>query len=168
MIKLLSTDASREATAAVLGWLDDEIHRVLPMAVIEHIGSTAVPGAVTKGDVDVQVAAEASMFAVYKTRLDSCFAHNPGMEPTETFVSYSGWYRDTGFGIQLVVQGETEFNFVKWRDALMNSPDLLARYNRLKQKMASKSEDEYRQAKYEFIEQALIAFGVSAAQGSRP
>lgn len=39
------------------------IRAALPDAMVEHVGSTAVPGSITKGDVDLQVRIPAVRFA---------------------------------------------------------------------------------------------------------
>ena len=155
MVEFTNNSETSQVVEETFIWLSEKIQSLLPNASIEHIGSTAVPGALTKGDVDVQVTVEKDQFQLSREILDAKFDHNPGMEPTETFVSYSGVFQSIHFGIQLIQPGENYFNFLKWRDALRNSPELLERYNQIKLKMASKSEVKYRQAKSDFIEEQL-------------
>ena len=44
-----------EQIDCVFNWLENAVSTVLPDASIEHIGSSAVPGSLTKGDVDIMV-----------------------------------------------------------------------------------------------------------------
>ena len=77
------------------------------------------------------------------------------MQPTSTFVSYSGKLESTEFGIQLICTGESVFKFVELREKLKNSPDLLKKYNSIKKANSSGNIDEYRKAKSDFIEYVL-------------
>lgn len=42
--------------------LSSRLYNLIPHARIDHIGSSAIPGSVSKGDLDVLVAVEASKF----------------------------------------------------------------------------------------------------------
>ena len=155
MIELHTESEFRETTSYIVNCLERQLNELLPIAIIEHIGSTSVHGAVTKGDVDIQVAVEAEDFDSSKQILDRHFTHNPEMQPTSTFVSYSGKLESTEFGIQLICTGESEFKFVELREKLKNSPDLLKKYNSIKKANSSGNIDEYRKAKSDFIEYVL-------------
>ena len=48
----LSSDIQSQIYETFL-WLEYSIQALLPDATIEHVGSSAIPGALTKGDVDV-------------------------------------------------------------------------------------------------------------------
>jgi len=48
---------------------------MIPTAEIEHVGSTAVQGSLTKGDVDVQVRVAAAEYPAAKDRL--CQSYEP-------------------------------------------------------------------------------------------
>ena len=155
MIELHTESEFRETTSYIVNCLERQLNELLPIGIIEHIGSTSVHGAVTKGDVDIQVAVEAEDFDSSKQILDRHFTHNPEMQPTSTFVSYSGKLESTEFGIQLICTGESEFKFVELREKLKNSPDLLKKYNSIKKANSSGNIDEYRKAKSDFIEYVL-------------
>ncbi len=132
-------------------WLESSIQALLPDATIEHVGSSAIPGALTKGDVDVMVQVEATQFASAQSALDSRFSYNPEMPPEKEFVSYSGEYQGGDFGIQLVSGNDDQFGFLRWREALKTNPDLLAQYNRAKQSRADLDMEAYRAAKSALI-----------------
>ena len=110
----LSSDIQSQINETFL-WLESSIKVLLPDATIEHVGSSAIPGALTKGDVDVMVQVEASQFTTARSALNSRFSYNPEMPPEDEFVSYSGEYQGMDFGIQLVSGNDDQFGFLRWR-----------------------------------------------------
>ena len=146
----LSSDIQSQINETFL-WLESSIKVLLPDATIEHVGSSAIPGALTKGDVDVMVQVEAAQFASARSALDSRFSYNPEMPPEDEFVSYSGEYQGMDFGIQLVSGNDDQFGFLRWREALKADSELLAKYNRIKQSRADSNMEAYRAAKSALI-----------------
>ena len=146
----LSSDIQSQINENFL-WLETSIQALLPDATIEHVGSSAIPGALTKGDVDVMVQVEAAQFASARSALDSRFSYNPEMPPEDEFVSYSGEYQGMDFGIQLVSGNDDQFGFLRWREALRADHELLAKYNRIKQSRADSDMEAYRAAKSALI-----------------
>ena len=59
------------------------------------------------------------------------------------------------FGIQLSTDNNTNFNFLKFRNILISSPELVEKYNEVKLNAKNLHENEYRTKKYEFIEEVL-------------
>ena len=45
----------RESVARLYSRLEKQLGELLPGADIQHVGSTAIPGCMTKGDLDIQV-----------------------------------------------------------------------------------------------------------------
>jgi GrpB-like predicted nucleotidyltransferase (UPF0157 family) len=128
---------------------------MLPAAEVEHVGSTAVPGAVTKGDLDVCVRVGAGELEAARRILGARFAANVGSERTASLDSFVDESWPVSVGIQLVLRGGPEDFFIRWRDLLRASPDLLAEYNRLKRAWHGRSHDGYRAAKSALIERTL-------------
>ncbi|HXD21704.1 MAG TPA: GrpB family protein [Vicinamibacterales bacterium] len=137
------------------------LEEVLPAAEIEHVGSTAIPGAVTKGDLDVCVLVDASAFREADRVLAERFARNVGSDQTESLSSFVDESKPVPVGVQLVVRGGTEDFFVRWRDLLRRSPQVLSDYNQLKRRWHGGSHEGYRAAKSTFIEDTLRASGVA-------
>ena len=107
---------------------------LLPDAEVEHVGSTAVPGALTKGDVDLLAHVVADAFP---TAVDLLADHYAVHQP-QNWTSSLASFKDAGgteppVGIQLVVGGcADDALFGPFRDPLINEPALLAQYNALK------------------------------------
>ena len=55
-MKLIDADQYQPAAQRVFIQLQTELSLALPYARIEHIGSSAIPGALSKGDIDICVA----------------------------------------------------------------------------------------------------------------
>ncbi|HEY2729554.1 MAG TPA: GrpB family protein [Polyangia bacterium] len=147
----------RAAVRAVFEDLRLQLAALLPDAAIEHIGATAVPGAVTKGDLDVCVLVDQGGFAEADRLLAERFARNVGSDHTESLSSFSDGSKAVPVGIQLVARGGPEDFFVRWRDLLRDSPRVLEAYNALKRQWHGRSHESYRIEKSKLIERALRA-----------
>ena len=130
---------------------------LIPSADVEHVGATAVPGALTKGDVDVLVRVGEPEFAEAVEVLRCRYAIHQPYNWTPTLASFTApAAAGLGVGIQLVVEGsDADGFFGPFRDALINSPALLTEYNRLKQRLDGLGYQRYTDQKGEFIERVL-------------
>ncbi len=126
---------------------------LLPGANVQHVGSTAVPGSITKGDLDIQVSVSGGDFENAKAVLRSRF--NPRHENTiwtDGFASFEDHANPAiPVGIQLTVVGSAYDDFANVRDVLRSNRELLERYNALKRRFEGKSEAEYKKAKRELF-----------------
>lgn len=131
------------------------IESKLPSSRVEHIGSTAISGAITKGDVDlyVEVPLESHEDAVralenlgFKVKQDT---HRDAelcmLESTDS----------KGLALQVVARGSVYEFFVRFRDALNADEGLVERYNAVKESCTGCSMEEYRYKKAIFISDVL-------------
>lgn len=132
----------------LLARLMPQLRRLLPAADIEHIGATAIPGSITKGDVDLCVRVARPEFLAASGVLAAHFAVKQGENWTPDFASFGD---DIGFelpvGLQLVVRDSEADQFVFLRDHFATHPRALADYNHLKTRHAAGGADAYWQAK---------------------
>ena len=138
---------------------DDQSRRiraVLPEADIQHVGSTAIPDSLTKGDLDIQVRVPADVFSRAVERLGTLYRVNAGSQRTETFAAFQDDTTNPPLGVQLSVIGASEDFFWKVRDVLRANPSLQRAYDALKQQYEGQPMAVYRAAKQRFIE-ALMA-----------
>ena len=132
------------------------IRPLLPASAdIRHIGATAVPGCLTKGDLDIVVRVEATNFRAADAALAAHFARNTGSTHSDTFSSFESASAIPHVGIQLTVIGAQNDFFHTFAEALRRDPDLLARYNALKRAFDGQPMEVYRAAKSTFIEHVL-------------
>lgn len=127
----------------------------LPYADIRHVGSTAIPGTLTKGDLDIQVRVEEKEFPQARKILLALYDRNDGNPETEHFISFKDDRNTVPLGIQLTVK-DTEFDiFWKITEVLKENDVLRRGYNELKQKFEGATMEEYRRAKADFFKRLM-------------
>lgn len=142
--------ALRAEAARVLAW----IRAVVPAADVREVGSTAVPGVIGKGDLDVLVRVPEPDFAATRAALDAVFPRNPAQFSDARYQGYTV-PSAMDVAIQLTVTGGPYDSFVAFLDALAASPGRVAAYNALKRAWDGRPMAEYRAAKAAFIEAVL-------------
>jgi GrpB-like predicted nucleotidyltransferase (UPF0157 family) len=137
------------------------LRALLPEARIEHLGASSIPGAWSKGDLDIGV-----------------FVPPPAHAATVAFLGERGWAvkEDTlrtpalcmllappgmapgyDLALQIVATGSSFEDFLHFRDALRADASLVAAYDEVKRRHWAAGEDAYRAAKARFIESVLAA-----------
>lgn len=135
--------------------LEAELKALLPHAEIEHVGSTAVRGTLTKGDLDVVVRVRSELFPDTLRRLEQRFRFNTGSIRTDTFCAFEEPSSKPPLGVQLVTAGAPEDFFSTWRELLKADSQLRRDYDDLKRRYDGRPMEAYRAAKSEFIEARL-------------
>jgi GrpB-like predicted nucleotidyltransferase (UPF0157 family) len=134
---------------------------ILPDARIEHVGASAVPGAYSRGGVDVCVAVPQETFhealgvlceAGYVHRPDAC-ADADGDRRAALVAPHA----DVALTLQLIESGSRHESLMRFRDALRGDAALLARYNAIRIEAGPLGGAAYRDAKARFIAAALGA-----------
>jgi GrpB-like predicted nucleotidyltransferase (UPF0157 family) len=133
------------------------IRELLPAAAVEHVGATAVPGALTKGDLDVLVRVERSEFGAAVAALRERYAI---AQPENWNANFASFAHDGDsplpVGVQLVVEGTPDdLMFGRLRALLLARPELLERLNALKRSFEGGDYESYTEAKGAFIESLL-------------
>jgi GrpB-like predicted nucleotidyltransferase (UPF0157 family) len=150
---LVREEEIRSRVAFAFESTGERLAELLPGARIEHVGSTAVEGSLTKGDLDVCVIVPAGELADATATLAHSFQiHQPEnwTEGMASFVAPS--IEGVEVGVQLVVSGGPDERwFVGWRERLRSDPNLRVRYDRLKRDHASGPVEAYRAAKERLI-----------------
>ena len=153
-----SESVFRERARALAAQETARLQELIPAAEIHHIGGTSIPGALTKGDVDLLVLVRGEDFSAGVERLREIYAINQPENWTSTFASFKD---DTSFalpfGAQLLVRAAEPFGFITLRDRLRADPAALAEYNAIKRAHHGGDHDAYRAAKGAFVERLLAA-----------
>ena len=158
MYRLLNPSDYQAQAASVFAFVATEASRLLPDAQVEHIGASAIPGAVSKGDLDicVLVAPQAHAQAVQTLRAAG-YAIKADTLRTPALCMLLSPRTDMDVALQVVARGsEFEF-FLHFRDALRANPALVEQYNQLKTRFATSREERYRAEKSRFIAAVLTA-----------
>jgi GrpB-like predicted nucleotidyltransferase (UPF0157 family) len=134
-----------------------EIRSLVPTAEVEHVGATAVPGLLTKGDVDLLVRVPEGDFPGAAAALRRRYEVDQPANWTGTFASFAEEQEgDVPVGVQLVVAGSrVDAAFVSLRRVFRTRPDLVERSNDLKLRHADGGADAYARAKQAFLEALL-------------
>lgn len=84
----------------------NRIHNLIPTADIEHIGSTAIPSSVTKGDLDINIRVVKEDFNKAVEILKQLYDINQPENWNSDFASFKNEKNlDIDFGVQLTVKG---------------------------------------------------------------
>lgn len=162
-----SDDVCAEAER-LFGEQREILARLISGADIQHIGGTAVPGLLTKGDLDINVRVSQNDFLADVEILRKNYVINQPENWTNAFASFKD---DTSFalplGIQVTVIGSPDDHFVKHRDALRNNPALVEEFNKLKRTFDGKSMASYREAKDKFLKSIPTETPARPAGGPR-
>ena len=144
----------------VLNCVLAQIAALLPDAELHHIGATAIPGAVTKGDVDVLVRVTESRFIPAIGELRKHFSVKQPENWTAEFASFGDdSSHPLPVGIQVVIKNASVDFFLFLRDYLITNRDVLEQYNQIKMTHASQGAEGYWKAKDAFFE-AILALKV--------
>jgi len=145
-----STHCRARATAIFEEW-KVKIEAAIPSSKVEHVGSTAIYGALTKGDIDLYVEVPEGSHAKavsiietmgFKVKRDThrdselCMLEHQDVED---------------LAVQVVVRGSRYRFFLHFRDALNNDEHLVKKYNALKESCVETTPEQYREKKSQFI-----------------
>lgn len=139
-----------------LAFLDHQkfLKGLIPYAELTHIGSTAVEGSLTKGDLDILVEVPKERFNEADLLLAKYFERNLESERSDKFSSFKNDELDPPLGLQ-VCAGKENMGFRQLLFRMKTDPEFLTAYNALKKFYEGKSEEEYWEAKSKFIKDFL-------------
>jgi len=131
---------------------------ILPDARIEHVGASAIPGAYSRGGVDICVAVPPDSFDEALGVL--CEAgYLPRSQPGAgaRWAALAAPHGAVPLTLQLIESGSTHESLMRFRDALRGDPTLLARYNAVKIEAGPRGGPAYDGAKARFFADVLEA-----------
>lgn len=127
------------------------ILQLLPAAIVEHIGASSIPGAISKGDLDIYIGVTQDQHAQAITILKTLnFYEKQNTLRTETLCMLESSNNDD-VAFQVVAMGSQFEMFLHFRDALRAAPELVRHYNALKARCVGMAPDKYRTQKSKFI-----------------
>ena len=155
-VKFLEPEAYQPLARELFHQISAMIRQALPGSRVEHIGSSAIEGAVSKGDLDIFVGVEPGEFPDALIAIESLgFRIKRESFRNESLCPFESGIYPIPVGLQLVVnRSEFEF-FILFRDRLNADVNLRSAYNELKRQASDLDEGDYRHAKSEFIESVL-------------
>jgi GrpB-like predicted nucleotidyltransferase (UPF0157 family) len=148
LVDVADVRAAAEAVVEAFGLVAS---RLMPGAEVHHIGATALPTGLTKGDVDVNVRVGADGFT---RAVDVLRRHYERAQPhnwTSTYASFKAGSYALPLGIQLTVIGSPDDFLLALRDAMRSRRAVLDAYNDCKRRAAALGPDGYWRAKDAFL-----------------
>ena len=147
----------RELARAAFEHHRERALELIPRAEVEHVGSTSIPGALTKGDVDLLVRVQPGEFTAALGCLRQRYAVHQRENWTPTYASFvDPAATDPPIGVQLVVAGSADdLLFGPFRDALVRDRRLLSDYNALKRRLDGSDYQHYTDVKGKFVRDVL-------------
>ncbi len=132
--------------------------KVVVMA-IEHVGASAIPGAITKGDLDICILADKKYIPVIASIFEQVFTpkHKDWLWTEEFAVFHIK--DEMPVDIIVVVPNSVYDTFIAFRDILVSEPELLKEYNKLKIQILPLSPEEQRKPKELFYKKVLSGRG---------
>ncbi|WP_227061235.1 GrpB family protein [Acinetobacter pittii] len=151
----LELEQYQERCAQLFNSYQKDISTLLPFAKIEHIGSSAIPNAISKGDLDIyiEVMPEQFEFAIEQLKTLNFIEKQNTLRTHELCMLESLNNDDVAF--QIVVFGSIFTFFLAFKNKLINSPTLVNEYNELKLQCSHLDPDQYRTIKSDFINRVL-------------
>jgi GrpB-like predicted nucleotidyltransferase (UPF0157 family)/RimJ/RimL family protein N-acetyltransferase len=165
-VKFLEPETYQPLAREIVDQLCPRIRQALPAARVEHIGSSSIEGAISKGDLDIFVGVEAEGFEDAVAAIESLgFRIKTESFRNESLCPFESDAYPLPVGLQLVVnRSEFEF-FLTFRNRMNTDGGLRSEYNRLKRHASDFSDDQYRRVKSQFIESVLnrrkVLFGTA-------
>jgi GrpB-like predicted nucleotidyltransferase (UPF0157 family) len=139
-----------------------KIASAVPDADIHHVGGTSVPGALTKGDLDVQVRVTPEQFAGAVSQLSALYEESKRDVWADGFAAFEapadGLAEPAAISVVAIGSAYDWCGAALW-DLLGAEPDLLRRYNELKTRHDGGSRDDYEDAKNVFFRELLAQHG---------
>lgn len=135
----------------------DEVRALLPKARVEHVGASSIPGAISKGDLDLCVVVQATRHAAAVQALEAAgYVVKADTLRTSELCMLLSPRTDLDIALQVVAAGsDVESAFLRFREALRASPSLVEGYNAVKRQAAGLRPEQYRDAKAAFIASVL-------------
>jgi GrpB-like predicted nucleotidyltransferase (UPF0157 family) len=136
------------------------IKRLGKGAIIEHIGSTSIPGLGGKGIIDIAIKTPKDKACLYKKRLGKlCYKPNPHHPEDERRIflerriKYGG--KDRRVHVHLALKKNFWNSFITFRNKLRKNPKLIEEYSGIKKKALKIAKGEgkkYHTYKSKFLE----------------
>ncbi|MCH7346858.1 MULTISPECIES: GrpB family protein [Aeromonas] len=155
-MKFYSAEQYQQSCELLFSRYKLDIQKLIPDARVEHVGSSSIPNAISKGDLDIFVGVEASRLDFSVKLLLSTMKLQEKIDTLRTpELCMLESTSDDNVALQVVANGSTFELFLTFRDKLQANNQLTQQYNELKKSCEGLSQDEYRKKKSAFIEYVL-------------
>ena len=130
----------------------NKLEPLLPFADIQHVGGSSIPGATTKGELDISLRISLENMEKALQIMDTVYLRKHEELWNKNFAIYKDYQSNLKVDIMVSVIGSAYDSFVPTRDLLINNADLLNEYNEIKSKYAHEHIDILRKHKRAFFD----------------
>lgn len=150
LVHFLSSEEIFDKAGAVFADEKKKLEKIIPNTDIQHVGSSSIPGALGKFDIDIQIRVEQGRFEEILTIMQNLYHINHKEIWTNELAIFKD-RRENDVDLMLTVIGSKYDEYYKLRDYFIANPDALEQYNDLKKQYEGKPYHEYRSAKTAFL-----------------
>jgi len=155
-VQLLASTQIQAAAAAAYEDAELLLTSILPDARIEHVGATAVPGALSRGGVDICVAVPRDAFdEALGVLLEAGYLQRSQEDAADRHAVLAMPLADVPLTLQLIESGSTHESLLRVRDALRADAALRERLDAAKTESAAHGDAAYAAAKARFFDAFL-------------
>jgi GrpB-like predicted nucleotidyltransferase (UPF0157 family) len=129
-----STEEYQQSCETLFARYNVDIQKLLPNARVEHVGSSSIPNAISKGDLDIFVGVDISQLDYSVKLLSSTMKLQEKIDTLRTQeLCMLESTSDDGVALQVVANGSIFEFFLTLRDKLRTNYSLVQQYNELKE-----------------------------------
>lgn len=151
LVFFLTSEELIKSTKETSVEMESLLKKLLPFSDIQHVGSSSIPGAVGKLDLDFQVRVEKKDFEKTINILNSHFKEKRKEFWKEGFAIFKTIKNNIDIDLVVTVKDSIYDDCYKVRDELRSNKNLLEKYNKIKTEHQGKPYSEYSKAKCEFL-----------------
>ena len=155
-MKFLKPEFYQDKVNTIFKDLKKDLLDKIPYCRVEHVGSSAIPGTISKGDLDVFVGIDQDKFENALVQIkDLGFIEKQDTLRTQSLCMLITDKYNHDVAVQLVANHSEWEDFLLFRDLLRSNPILVEEYNQLKLECVDLNENDYRLKKSQWIESLL-------------
>ncbi len=151
-IKFMKSEFFKESGNETFSHIKELIESLTPAAEVIHIGGGSIPGALTKGDVDIQIRIDRTQFEEVVKSFGQVFQINNTELWSEDLAIFKSIYLQMKVDILVTVVGSRSDNCHKFKKLLLTREDILEEYNQMKASFQNQEMQDYKVAKAKFYQ----------------
>ncbi|TVP09288.1 GrpB family protein [Shewanella sp. KCT] len=154
-MKFYSPEEYQSSCEELFFWYKSQIEKLVNGALVEHIGASSIPKAISKGDLDIFVGVpNIELESTVRVLKKLGFQEKADTLRTSELCMLEST-SDNDVALQVVANGSEFECFLEFRDKLRANEMLVQRYNELKMSCEGLPQEEYRKMKSFFVEYVL-------------
>lgn len=153
LVHFYPSEETFEKAAKIFESEKARLQELIPEADIQHVGSCAIPGAIGKFDIDIQIRVPRELFEQAKEIMQQNYEekHKDRFWDENGLIFKSNDDAIDKIDYMVTVINSQKDDYYRTRDYFINNPEALAVYNAFKMQYEGKPYHEYRTAKGKYL-----------------